>query len=137
MGNNNYSTKLIIPQFEPSGRVVKIDELVNIDKYVKLVAKITILKAERKISEDEYKFLILGATRFLEFSYSNIAEYYCNASEEMQKMMEEELLILLDINNKFTESVINAKGFINEVKDKWLSENSEKPEELENLEDIF
>lgn len=132
-----YSHKLIRPEFEPSGRKIKIDELVNIDKYIKLISKVNILKNENKISNEEYKFLILGATRFLEFSYSNIAEYYCNASEDMQKMMEEELLILLDINNKFSNSVINAKKFINEVKEKWKNNNGDDTENSIEYEELF
>ena len=132
-----YSHKLTKPVFEPSGRKVKIDELVNIDKYIRIISKVNILKAENKITDEEYKVLILGATRFLEFSYSNIAEYYCNASEHMQKMMEEELLILLDIDNRFTDSVINAKKFINEVKEKWKNENGDNIENLEKVGELF
>ena len=112
-----------VPHFEPSGKDVKIDDLVNIDKYVNLVMKIDKLKIENQITEEEYKFLILAATRFLEFSYSNIAEYYCKASKEMQKIMEEELLVLIDIDNRFADSVIFAKDKVQEFIKRAMNES--------------
>ena len=126
-----YTHNALIPQFEPSGRKVSLEELVNIDRYTALINKLNISLSENRITHDEYKFLVLGATRFLEFSYSNIAEYYCNASSEMQKLMEEELLVLLDINNRLTESVTHTKKFIDDFKEKWINENnSEEMKEL-------
>lgn len=131
----SYSFKIEIPEFNPSGKDVKIDELINIDKYVEIVNEIEIKKEKKLINEEQYKFLVLGATRFLQFNYANIDEYYCKADKDMQEMIEKEMLVLIDVNNKFAESYLNLKKYFQPFIEKIKNEN--KDFDSNSLDEIF
>ena len=51
--------------------------------------------------------LSLSATRFIEFNYEAIADYYCSCDKEMQKLMEMLAMVIIDfdsaIENGFVE----------------------------------
>lgn len=101
--DNPYSQETHIPQYEPTGEFVSIDDLVNEDKTNELIEEIK----NSNVSDEEKEFLIKGAQRHLVFDYSNIAEYYANASAEMQILMEKSALVIIDIKdaiaNGYTE----------------------------------
>ena len=44
-------------------------------------------------------FLKLAAARHIIFNYENIADYYCNASKEMQELMEKSALVIIDFES--------------------------------------
>lgn len=74
---------------------VNLDELLDENKAKELIKKIEC----SNIKDEEKIFLSKAATRFIQFKYNNIAEYYANASKEMQELMEESGLVIIDINN--------------------------------------
>ena len=51
------------------------------------------------VTDDEKRFLICAATRHYRFTYNKIAEYYAQASEEMQDLMEQSALVIIDYND--------------------------------------
>jgi len=92
---SRYTRKIQTPIYEPVGRDVILDDLVNSDKYEELIKEIEVLK----VSNEEKKFLKFAATRFLEFNFSNIAEYYAGkANKEMQEIMEKLALVIIDFD---------------------------------------
>lgn len=97
-----YTTKTNIPQYEIKGECPDISELVNIQKTNELLKRIK----QSNVSEEEKKFLKLGAYRHLCFDYSKIAEYYAQASKEMQELMEDSALVIID----FEDAI--AKGYV-------------------------
>lgn len=133
----SYSFKIEIPHFNPKNADVKIDELVNIDKYKELMNDIELMKEKNLIDENQYKFLILGATRFLQFNYANIAEYYCKADRNMQEMMEKEMLVLIDVNNKFAESFLNLKKYFQPFMEKIRNDNENIDDNETTLNEMF
>lgn len=93
---NIYTSKVDIPQYEPSGEDVSLADCVDKEKYELLMKHIK----DSSISDDEKFFLILGAARHLCFNYKKIADYYAGkASPEMQKLMEESAMVLIDYND--------------------------------------
>lgn len=93
---NIYTSKVDIPQYEPSGRDVKLSECVEREKYDKLIKGI---KASG-LTDEEKAFLILAAARHLKFNYKYIADYYAGkASEEMQSLMEQNAMVIIDYND--------------------------------------
>lgn len=91
-----------IIQYEPTGKKVELKDLVDTSKVFELLNNID----ASSVSDDEKDFLIKAAQRHLIFNYANIAEYYCNASKEMQKLMEESALVIIDVNDAI------QKGFV-------------------------
>lgn len=114
---SNYSTKIKIPQYLPSGDEVKIEELVDDTVYKKLIYAIN----KSNVTEIEKKFLRLAASRHLVFNYSKIADYYANANDDMQSLMEQSALVIIDINDaiangyvKFSKDILKLLDISNE-----------------------
>lgn len=90
-----YSTDTLVPQYTPNSVKPKLKELVDVQKYQKLVYHIN----KSDISEEEKDFLKIAATRHFVFNYAKIADYYVSTTPEMQRLMEESALVMLDIDD--------------------------------------
>ena len=103
----SYDTKTLVPHYKPSVKKPHIDSLINIEKYSKLIRDIN----NSSITEEEKRFLKFAASRHIVFNYALAADYYANASAEMQRLMEDSALVILDINDAI------AKGYVKLSKD--------------------
>ena len=101
-GDTKYSRAIRVPQYEPSDTKPLLQELYNLEKYSKLVAKIN----KSGVSDDEKKFLKHAASRHIVFTYSKIADYYAHASKEMQELMEESALVILDMDDAIANGYV-------------------------------
>lgn len=97
-----YTMKTNIPQYEIKGEIPELNELVDVSKTNELLRRIK----ESNVSEEEKRFLRLGAYRHLCFNYAKIAEYYAQADKEMQELMEDSALVIID----FEDAI--AKGYV-------------------------
>lgn len=92
-GQNIYTSKTDIPQYEPSGENVELADCLDKEKYETLIKHIQ----QSSVSDEEKFFLCMAAARHLCFSYKKIADYYASkATKEMQELMEESALVLID-----------------------------------------
>ena len=73
---------------------IDVSSLYNGEKVKQLNSKISLLD----ISEEERSFLLATATRFYDFNFKNIANFYALASKETQEVMEELALVIVDYN---------------------------------------
>ena len=89
---NPYTGKVKIPQYEPTGEDPPLELLVDRRKTDELIKEID----ESGLPDDEKEFLRLAAQRHLSFNYKKVAEYYANAGEEMQELMEKSALVIID-----------------------------------------
>lgn len=112
---SHYSRSMGIPQYEPSGTQPPISALCDHTKYSKLLAEIN----ASGVTEEEKKFLKLAAARHLVFNYALIADYYADASPEMQDLMEKSALVILDIDDAIANGYVRLSKDI----DKLLSES--------------
>ena len=109
--DQTYSQKITRPQYIPKmNHVPEIFTLIDKTKTAQLIQEID----ESNVSREEKKFLKFAAMRHLTFNYSLIAEYYCHANPEMQRLMEKSALVILDMNDAI------ALGYVQ------LSENIKK-----------
>ena len=90
-----------IPQYEPTGECPTIDELVDDSKAKELADRIQ----ASNVTPDEREFLLKAAPRHYAFNYRNVAEYYANATPEMQELMEDSALVIIDVEDAI------AKGY--------------------------
>lgn len=108
---NPYTTKVEIPQYEPTDTSVMLNECYDKSKYDELKDEIS----KAQITYDERLFLELAAARHLVFQYKKIADYYANkASPEMQRLMEKSALVIIDYDNAIANGYVkmssNLKG---------------------------
>lgn len=102
---NPYTDKNIAPQYQITGESPSINKLVDTTKADILADEIE----ESDLSREEKEFLLLAARRHYVFDYANIAEYYANASEEMQSLMERSALVIID----YDDAILNGYVTLN------------------------
>ncbi len=111
-----YTTKISIPQYQPKGDMPSIYSLCDKRKYEQLLKNIK----NSNVRDDEKVFLTLAATRHIVFNYSNIAEYYCQASPEMQRLMEQSALVLIDVDDAIVNGYVKLDEKITKLaKEAW------------------
>ena len=116
-GENPYTQKINIPQYEITGEKPDILELVDDEKTNNLIEEIK----KSNVTKKEKDFLIQGAQRHLIFKYKKIAEYYANASKEMQKLMEKSALVIIDFDNAIANGYVRMKSEIDKLRDGELN----------------
>jgi hypothetical protein len=100
--------------YEPGGVKPGIIELCDTREYTRLVMQIKRARDENKIDNNEFNFLMLAATRFLEFNFQKIADYYANESNtHMKELMEELCLVILDLDARILS---RYASFVNDIK---------------------
>jgi hypothetical protein len=87
-----YTTKIESPIYEPKNQKPHILELYDNQKTKRLVREID----QSSLPIEEKMFLVDAARRHTIFNYEKIADYYANASPEMQSFMEKSALVIID-----------------------------------------
>ena len=109
--DNKYTKKIQVPQYLPSEVCPNINELINIDKYGKLIHDIEVAD----ISDEQKRFLRLAATRHIVFNYAKIADYYAHADKEMQKLMEQSALVIIDMDDAIANGYVKLSKQIKQI----------------------
>ena len=99
---DTYTSKIVLPIYEPKGDCPKVNDLFDTTKRDKLVNEIQ----KAKLPEDVKRFLIAASERHVVFHFGRIAEFYCHQEPEIQNLMERNALIIID----FDKAVEN--GFV-------------------------
>lgn len=92
--NAIYTNRIEAPFYEPTGEAVSLNDLVDKSKRDELEREIL----EADIPEEIQDFLIEASQRHLVFNYRNVAEYYSNASKEVQELFERSGLVIIDFD---------------------------------------
>jgi len=108
-----YSKKVQLPQYIPSDEKPELSMLTDYKKYSKLIADIN----KSGVSEEEKQFLRFAASRHIVFNYSKIADYYANASAEMQELMEQSALVIIDLNDAIANGYVKLSKNIEKILD--------------------
>ena len=108
---SKYTAKIDIPHYEITGEKPELYELIDTEKADKFKVKIE----ESDFPDDVKEFLINSSYRFLEFNYSNIAEYYAHADKELQEMMEDLALVIIDFNKAIADGYVEFSDKMREI----------------------
>ena len=119
--DSKYSKRILIPQYEPVNDKPLLCELFDLTQYSKLLRNINI----SNILDEEKEFLKFAASRHIVFNYARIADYYANATPEMQKLMEQSALVIIDPEDAIANGYVK---FSNKVLD-MLKESGENTNE--------
>jgi len=115
IGENPYTKKIDAPEYTPSDNPPTLDMLNDKTKRNELINNIK----KSNVSEQEKDFLLEAASRHIIFDYSKIADYYANASEEMQELMESSALVIIDFNKAIEGGYVKLS---NEITDQYIEE---------------
>jgi len=92
-GDNPYTAKVDIPQYEISGPKPLLSELFDSSKAEKLIEEVE----KSPVDEEEKAFLRAAAMRHVVFNYEKIANYYAHSNSEMQRLLENSACVIVDI----------------------------------------
>ena len=95
LNDDTYTDEVNIPQYDVAGEEVTLGQCLDASKAYELICEIE----QSNVSPEEKHFLIESAKRHNRFNYRNIAEYYAQASPEMQKLMEKSALVIIDVGD--------------------------------------
>ena len=101
--NEKYTTKVDIPQYEPTGEDVALWECYDSNKALQLIDEINDMGG---LSDKQKEFLRLAAFRHVVFNYRKIAEYYAKADKQMQELMEKSALVIIDFENAIANGYV-------------------------------
>lgn len=93
--SEEYTNKIDIPQYEPSGQKYEPHDLYNSEKTNNLIKEIKDSDIPNAVKE----FLILSAYRHVVFYYKRIADFYALSSPKIQRLMEKSALVIIDYEN--------------------------------------
>lgn len=105
-GDEPYTTKVNVPQYEVTGASPMLSDLVDTTKTNELLEEID--NAEG-ITEEERQFLRKAAMRHLKFNYRNVAGYYAGATQAMQDLMERSALVIIDYEDAIANGYAKLK----------------------------
>lgn len=107
-GESKYTTKVNVPQYEPTGKYVELEDLCDKSKTQELVDEIM----ASSVPENVKMFLIEAAHRHSKFNYKNIAEYYARADKETQELMEHSALVIIDFEDAIANGYVKLEQSI-------------------------
>lgn len=112
--DNTYVKNIDIPHYEPSGEPVSILDCYDLDKYEDLLVGI----GEADITDTEKEFLMYAAGRHIVFNYKKIADYYAQATPEMQRLMEDSALVIIDVNDAIAKGYARLQSYLDEIEER-------------------
>ena len=110
-GENPYTQKTDIPQYEVTGEDVAIYDMFQDQKANELIAEIE----QSSVSDETKAFLKIAAYRHVIFNYQKIAEFYAKADSETQALMERSALVIIDINDAIRNGYTLLKDTIQDI----------------------
>lgn len=118
-GDGDYTKKVDIPNYEPSGEKPDIHELYNDEKTYELIDNI---KAAN-LPQAEKDFLMLAAGRHTVINFESVANYYAHSSKECQELMEDSALVIIDFNKAIENGYVRLSD---ELCEQYLKEYSDE-----------
>lgn len=109
--DSKYTTKIQIPQYQPSKICPKVYELCDRTKYLELLQNIN----KSNVPEEVREFLKISATRHIVFNYAKIADYYAHANPEVQRLMEQSALVIIDIDDAIANGYVRLSSNIRKL----------------------
>ena len=109
---DNYSRKIEVPIYEPTGEDVQLNECRDKTKYDELIAEID---KDATLTSEERTFLKDAAARHIVFNYARIADYYANARPSVQRLMEKSALVIIDFDKAMENGFITMAHKIADI----------------------
>ena len=110
-GEENYTKKIQVPQYEPSREKPDLSELFDASRYRELVKGIE----GSELPEDEKEFLKLAASRHIVFNYGKVADYYAHSGKPFQDLAEDSALVIIDFEDAIQKGFVQLCKAINET----------------------
>lgn len=109
--DNPYVQHAKIPQYEITGEKPSVSKLVDKTKVTQLLNEIE----NSDLDEQEKEFLRIAASRHYVFDYGRIAEFYAHATPDLQRLMEQSVLVIIDVDDAIANGYARFSETIEEL----------------------
>jgi len=119
---NIYTDKISMPDYEPLGMPVDIDDLYDDSKARELIAEID----KSNISDELKNFLRLASYRHVKFDYEKIAEFYSQNKDNklIKKLFEDNVLVIIDMEGAIRAGIVQIRDEVMELFKKEYEDES-------------
>lgn len=117
--DQKYTSKIQSPIYEPKKPQPHLIELCDKSKTQRLIREIE----SSGVSYEEKMFLMDAARRHSVFHYEKIADYYAQATPEMQKLMEKSALVIIDFEMAIQHGYVKL---CEDIRKQYLEEYGEQ-----------
>ena len=118
-----YSEKTDVPHYIPTDDPPELSECMDLTKTLALESAIT----KAKLPDDVTAFLLRAAQRHTIIDFHKVADYYASAPPEVQKLMEDQALVIIDIEHAIKQGYVRLT---NALRDSLAADLESQPEEL-------
>lgn len=115
---NKYTSVNSIPQYIPQEIPPSVEELISTGKVEGMIEEIN----GASVSEAEKRFLRTAAYRHAVIDFDKVADYYASASPEMQRLMERNALVLIDVDNAIANGFTTLTVALDEIMEDDMDE---------------
>lgn len=106
--SNPYTTVSKIPQYEITGECPELDSVYDTEKQDEFISEIQ----KSTVTAAEKVFLTQAAHRHCRINYKAVAEYYAHATPEMQRLMEKQALVIIDLDDAIANGYVKLSKVI-------------------------
>lgn len=110
--DNDYSRKVEVPLYEPTGHKPTFPEMVDLIRYNQLV---TDIDNDPLLNDVDRQLLKLGAARHIVFNYASIADYYAESPPAAQRHIENSALVIVDFDRALELGYIKLSKAIADI----------------------
>lgn len=108
-----YSQATKIPQYEIVGDKPATHELFDATKATQLMEAVR----RTEMPDDVRDFLLTAASRHIVFNYAKIAEFYPHMPAEVQRLMEQSVLVIIDVEDAIANGFASFAKTIADLRD--------------------
>jgi hypothetical protein len=119
-GGSQYTAKIESPVYTAKGERPGIGELADTTKADELCKAIESADLPAEVE----RFLLMAARRHVRFDYHQIAEYYCHAPAQVQRLMEASALVIIDFKQAIEAGYVQLSNRLSA-----LSAEAREPDE--------
>ena len=97
--------------FQRGGVAFSKDKLFDLTRFEELRKEVE----HSNCSEFDKDILLYACSRFIEFNYANIAEYYCQADKDTQELMEKLALVIIDMDEPLDNGYVKLSKQVEDI----------------------
>lgn len=109
--DSKYTDVIGTPQYEITGENPPLVQCFDLTKTQDLIQEIE----DSSVTSEEKEFLKAAAYRHAAFHYGKVAEYYAEASPEMQELMEKSALVIIDYDSAIQNGYVKLSKQLKEI----------------------
>jgi len=109
--SDTYTREIKAPIYKPKGKCPALSELLDRSKTDELQTEIRAAKLPAEVEQ----FLLMAAERHTRFNFASVAEWYCHATPQVQRLAERSALVIIDFDKAIENGFVSMTKMLTEL----------------------